>query len=227
MGQKDNRDEVVSPDDDDIMTIILQQFQENENWNDDYPGSLWLSVQPEGALRLYQKSGEDSYEVLTPSDYVIENIEQLAGEKLGDVLSGLVTLYAEALDVPAGQLPPEVTIKWVYHPTSQYAIDRGASDQLKIQVRWAVYPKFAAFEPVAFHLASAVGEYVDSDLPNDITGNYYANTEDPGDGPRECDIPCLVDELMQSNLGLLAISCHGNDPNDIFTYEEENGGNND
>ena len=216
LGQKDNRDELISADDDDIMTIVLQQFQINENGDDENPASLWLSVQPEGALRLYKKTGESSYEVLTPQDYVIENIEQLAGEKLGDVLSGPVTLYAEALDVPAGQLPPEVTIKWVYRPTSYYTIDYGASDQLKIQVRWAVYPKFAVFEPVAFHLACSISEYVDDTLPNDIIGNCYKNMEDPGDGPRECDIPCLVDELMQSNLGLLAISCHGNDPNGSF-----------
>ena len=221
VGQKDNRDEVISPDDNDIATIKLKQFQLNENIDDDNPSSLELSVVPDNALRLYIKTGESSYEVLTPQDYVIENIEQLAGEKLGDVLSGPVTLYAEALDVLAGQLPPEVTIKWVYRPTSYYTIDYGASDQLKIQVRWAVYPKFALFYPVSYMLEKAGTDYANQ-ATNDIQVDSYDNGDDnPGDSSRMVDIPFLVNKITGGDLGLLFIHCHGHDPSSPYPYYQE------
>ena len=209
VGQKDNRDEVISPDDNDIATIKLKQFQLNENIDDDNPSSLELSVVPDNALRLYNKTGESSYEVLTPQDYVIENIEQLAGEKLGDVLSGPVTLYAEALGVPAGQLPPEVTLKWCYREKASRIY--GLSDQLKIQVRWAVYPTTVLISPDQCSAFPTKYQKLEKNTPLDHSLEYYfaACAESP-----ECKVEDLEAMLNDPNnpIGFLYINCHGPDP---------------
>ncbi len=192
--QKDNRNDVVGTNDDDVVRLTLKIQPAISN------GVVELSITPSDSLRLFKADGQS---LLTNTTV---DLSSPSGDLIG-LATGSVDIVVEGKDVAAGDPATNVSVKMAYKVNGQEL----CADEIHMHMTWIILPTATIWNPFRFYFGNCGEDELRAACTNrGFTVTDRLATVDPGDGPNLHTVRDFFNDISTGTVGILWMDGHGN-----------------